>query len=156
VIRTLSGEASANSAAMVAEGDAVILITGSRDWKDRTFLYSALDRARTLYPGRRVVVRHGAARGADTLASNWVDSIGNHRLVDEDPIPADGFGPWPAAGMIRNAHMVRKGALWCLAFINRCSRPKCAGREVHGSHGAEGCLEMAERAGMPFRAWRTF
>ena len=138
------------------EGDVVILITGSRDYTDRAFLYSALDRAREFYTGRRIVIRHGAARGADTLGSNWVDSIGNFRLVDEDPMPPDPADAWPAAGMIRNARMVRKGALWCLGFVNQCRRPQCANRPVHGSHGAEGCLEMAENARIQTRAWRTF
>jgi len=138
------------------EGDVVILITGSRDYRDRAFLYSVLDRAREFYTGRRLVIRHGAARGADRLGSDWVNSIGNFRLVDEDPIPADGFGPWPAAGQIRNAHMVRKGALWCLGFVNPCASTKCSNRPVHGSHGAEGCLEMAERANIRTRVWRTF
>jgi hypothetical protein len=135
---------------------AVILVTSSRDWKDRALIYSALDLARTLYPDRKLIVRHGMARGGDTIASDWVDSIGNRRLVDEDPHPAELHGPWPAAGPIRNAHMVRLGAEWCLAFINRCRRPQCGNRPVHGSHGAEGCLELAERAGMRTRPWRTF
>jgi hypothetical protein len=136
----------------------VILVTGSRDYTDRAFVYAALGRAREFYSDRRIIVRHGLAKGADTLASDWVQSIGNHRLVDEDPHDPNDHGPWPAAGMIRNAHMIRLEPRpdWCLGFVNRCRRPQCKNRQLHGSHGAEGCLEMAERAQIPFKAWRTF
>lgn len=135
----------------------VILITASRDYTNRAFVYAVLDRAREFYAGRRLIIRHGMARGGDTLAQDWVYSV-KDPLVHEDPHDPNDHGPWPAAGMIRNAHMIRLEPRpdWCLGFVNRCRRPKCKNSTVHGSHGAEGCLEMAERASIPTKAWRTF
>jgi hypothetical protein len=49
--------------------------------------------------------------------------------------------------------MVRLGADACLAFIGRCTRPKCRYRLPHPSHGASGCAQLAEQADIPTRRW---
>lgn len=47
-----------------------VIVTGSRDWADRTAVWGALDHiaeaARTI--GAKLIVAHGCAEGADQLA----------------------------------------------------------------------------------------
>ncbi|MFB6934553.1 hypothetical protein [Streptomyces chartreusis] len=67
--------------------------------------------------------------------------------------PTEDFGPWPGAGPRRNAHMVSLGADACLAFIGPCTSPRCRRPGPHPSHGASGCADLAEQAGIPTRRW---
>lgn len=120
-----------------------VLVTGSRTWTDREFLWSVLD---ALAKGAadqgytEMTVVHGGAKGADRIASEWT------------ALRADGSGPltvwaeeWPAkwgtfgrrAGMIRNLAMVKAGADFCAAFIKGESR------------GTRHCADAAEAAGIP-------
>lgn len=115
-----------------------VLVTGSRDWTDGVALDYAL-RA-TLYladaVGRAsVVVVHGAARGADLMASRWCD----YTLVSiaQEPHRADWEKHGKAAGPIRNQEMVDAGADICLAF------------PLGESRGTRDCMERARKAGIP-------
>ena len=67
------------------------------------------------------------------MAHRWAESRG----VNIKKYPADWKNKGPAAGPIRNLHMVTLGADICLAFIGP------------GSKGAVGCAKMAEDAGIP-------
>lgn len=110
-----------------------ILVTGSRDWTDRTTLHNALV-AQWFAAGRpeKVVVIHGNARGADKMAGSMARSLGfDVRRY---------FAPWKSkrrsAGPIRNAWMVKQKPDVCLAFIK------------DASPGATGCAKLAEDAGI--------
>lgn len=115
-----------------------ILVTGSRDFDDSDLIafqlgWAAGEGARE---GRRVTVIHGACpTGADAMA----DRLARDHGFTVEPHPADWRGHGKAAGPIRNRGMVQAGADVCLAFIK------------DGSHGATGCADMAERAGIPVR-----
>lgn len=103
-----------------------VLVTGSRDWADYKTISEALYQACSapmsmVCDGMELVVTvvHGAAPGADTLASRWVKE--NPRpcpwvVVEEEPHPADWKKHKKAAGPIRNIEMVKLGAWVCLAF----------------------------------------
>lgn len=115
-----------------------ILVTGSREWADATAIRSALaeaGRAAGVHP-RDVVVVHGAARGADSLADRVARDLGcrveAHRVDD-----ADWRRYGRSAGHRRNADMVRLGADLCLAF------------PIGESKGTRGCIAMAQAAGIP-------
>jgi hypothetical protein len=130
-----------------------ILVTGSRDWDDDSAVLSALDEAADF--GRKpTVVVHGACpTGADRLASEWVEAQYNQPFepdVHEERHPAD-WSQGRKAGPERNAAMVALGADLCLAFIGDCSSPRCTKPGRHPSHGASGCADLAERAGIPTR-----
>jgi len=101
-------------------------------------------------------------RGADWLAA-WI-------AVDlgwvTEPHPADWEGPCrptcqrghrrggrrgsicPAAGDYRNEDMVATGVLRCDGFLLPCRDPGCRRTEPHATHGADGCLTLAEAAGI--------
>lgn len=132
-----------------------ILITGSRDWNDRDAVESTLTTAGALAIalGQRLTVVHGDCRtGADRIADAWAEWHRNRgKPIDLERHPARDFGPWPAAGPLRNAHMVNLGADACFAFIGPCTSPRCRRIDPHPSHGASGCADLAEQAGIPVR-----
>jgi hypothetical protein len=89
-----------------------VLVTGSRKWVDREAIYASMI-AQWDEAGRgETTLVHGAAKGADTLAASIAYELG--WTVEPYPADWDQFGR--AAGPIRNALMVSKGADVCLAF----------------------------------------
>ncbi|HEY2763334.1 MAG TPA: DUF2493 domain-containing protein [Pseudonocardiaceae bacterium] len=111
-----------------------VLITGSREWRDRDVIRQALLSIASVHgiPARNVTVVHGAARGADSIAAEIAAQLG---MVVE-PHPADWKTHGKAAGVIRNAEMVCLGAGVCLAFP--------LGRSV----GTQDCMRRARKAGI--------
>lgn len=139
-----------------------VLVTGSRDWDDVTTIGAALEQALIDAGPRPVLVVHGACpSGADWHADHYARWLrGKGCGIDVEPHPAKGhptedFGPWPGAGPRRNAHMVGLGADACLAFIGPCTSPRCRRPGPHPSHGASGCADLAEQAGIPTRRYTT-
>ncbi|WP_328941562.1 DUF2493 domain-containing protein [Streptomyces sp. NBC_00250] len=135
-----------------------ILITGSRDWDDVTTIGAALEQALIDAGARSVLVVHGdCPSGADWHADHyarWLRGKGCDIDVEQHPAqghPTEDFGPWPGAGPRRNRHMVSLGADLCLAFLGPCTSPRCRRPEPHPSHGASGCADLAEAAGIPTR-----
>lgn len=137
----------------------VVLYTGSRDLENPRSVYDALDdnlhnALDVGYEG--LLVRHGACPGgADAFADQWVSVLrkaGAPVFADPHPAqnhPTQDFGPWPGAGPRRNGYMVGLGAHECRAFIGRCTSYRCRRPQPHGSHGATGCADLAENAGIP-------
>lgn len=150
-----SGEPNANPRAW--EGMRV-LVTGSRDWIDDCSVEDVLSEVESARrtPGAPFVVVHGACpTGADLYASRWVAEWRGYpgegrEYVTEEPHPAD-WSRGRRAGPERNAYMVSLGADLCLAFIGPCTSPRCNIEGIHDSHGATGCADLAERAGIPTR-----
>ena len=116
-----------------------VLVTGSRTWDDKDFIWNVLDIL--LAELGDMVIVHGAAKGADAIAQGWV----RHQLVNgggqvrAERHPADWSRHGRAAGYRRNAEMVALGADLALAFIR------------DGSKGATNCADLAERAGIETR-----
>lgn len=125
-------EAFADSRAMLFMSWYRILITGSRHWSDRDTIEVAVYWA-SLHANGRVVVVHGAARGADTLAADAARRLG----LDVEAHPADWQRFGRSAGHRRNAEMVAAGADICLAF------------PLGESPGTRGCMALALAAGIP-------
>jgi hypothetical protein len=121
-----------------------ILVTGSRDWTDRDSVWSALSRHASVVG---VTVVHGdRPTGADAFAQRWTE---HQPDVTPEAHPADWEAHGRAAGPLRNKEMVSLGADLCLAFIGDCSSPRCNIGGKHPSHGASGCADLAETAGIP-------
>lgn len=130
-----------------------ILVTGSRDWRDRTSVEQALDLAVAQVAGTfgRVVLVHGACpTGADAMAETWALAHG----VKVDAFPAD-WAKWgKRAGFRRNVDMVRSKPDICLAFSRVCRSGRCEIIEAHGSHGTAHCMRVARDAQVPTSLWR--
>ena len=135
-----------------------VLITGSRDWPDDFEVedtLSTIESARN-DPGAPFVVVHGACpTGADAYAARWVQEWRGYPMpgaeyVTEEAHPAD-WSLGRSAGPKRNAAMVALGADLCLAFIGPCTSPRCDRTDEHWSHGATGCADLAEAAGIETR-----
>jgi hypothetical protein len=126
-----------------------ILVTGSRDWTDDTAIGEALSEViRPVWHDRGVVIVHGGCpTGADRMAHEWADVFG----VAVERHRAEDHGPWPRCGPLRNRHMVSLGADVCLAFIGPCTSTRCRRPGPHPSHGASGCADLAEQAGITVR-----
>lgn len=114
-----------------------ILVTGSRGWRDREPIRSALVEALGTYAtvGLPILV-HGNAPGADLLASlEWSRLMSTREgdwLARPEFYNARDF-PTPLA---RNAHMVSLGATVCLAFA------------LSWRSGTGNCARLARRAGI--------
>lgn len=110
-----------------------LLITGSRDWTDRSIIREALEphvTAEVLVSG---ACPTGADRMCEELWSAWGGKIERH-VADWS------LGKW--VGPARNRRMVELGADVCLAFI------------LNHSVGASMTADLAERAGIKtIRYW---
>lgn len=115
-----------------------LIVTGSRAHTDRELIRSALAVARwDLGP---LIVVHGAAPGADSIASEWARSL-SYLDIAEERHPADWAKLGRGAGPIRNQQMVDAGAVLCLAF------------PLHGAKGTRDCMRRAAAAGIPVREY---
>jgi hypothetical protein len=133
------------------------LITGSRSWPDPQLLADRLMDAwhdATQLGHQDIVIVHGGADGADTLARLWAEG---HGLQDEQydapwsapcapQCPpghrrkrARGGDYCPLAGHRRNQAMVDTGADLCIAFSH------------NNSTGTADCMRRATAAGIPIR-----
>ena len=117
-----------------------VLVTGSREFTDygaiRKELGNLVGNGVGNCDSHRVVVVHGAARGADELADRAAKALG----MSTEPHPAD-WSRGRGAGCARNAEMVRLGADVCMAFYQPGA----------GNRGTDHCARTAEAAGIPVR-----
>lgn len=114
-----------------------VLITGSRGWTNREFLWARLGSLLSrVQQGEVLTIVHGNAQGADRLAKDWVgmcQRVGHD--VDQEVHPYLGeYGR--AGGHIRNQAMVDAGADLVLAFI------------LDNSPGATSLVDKARKAGL--------
>ena len=86
------------------------LVCGGRDFADYPYLAERLDYFRARI-GLDVLI-HGAAHGADTLASDWANARGVAVLA----FPADWSANGKAAGPMRNRQMLLDSPDYVIAF----------------------------------------
>jgi len=114
-----------------------VIVCGGRDYRNQKRVFDVLDALRKRHVCRLVIV-HGAAKGADFFAGSWARTarLGGE-LVEEEPHPADWSKHGKAAGMLRNREMLEAGAELVIAFP--------------GGTGTRGMVSIAEKAGVPVR-----
>lgn len=78
-----------------------VLVCGGRDFDDHDFLWRVLDEIH--YGMNITMLIHGAARGADSIASSWADN----RHVKQVGMPAEWRIYGRGAGVVRNAKMLK-------------------------------------------------
>lgn len=113
----------------------VVIVCGGRDYRERERVFAALDQLQAKHRGF-LLIAHGGAPGADTLAGEWAKARG----VTCEVFAADWAGQGPAAGPLRNQRMVDAGARGCVAFP--------------GGRGTADCMQRCKAAGIP--VWRPF
>lgn len=118
-----------------------LLVTGSRDWWDVAVVHQALEAVlrkwQRLYGCQpdQIVVVHGMAKGADTIARRVALQLGMR--VEDHPVKDWEWKRYGnAAGHRRNARMVAHGALGCVAFPLGISK------------GTRGCMSLCGKAGI--------
>lgn len=121
-----------------------VLITGSREFTDRPTMAAAINLVRREHAGAALTIVHGAARGADSIASAICrDNPG--KLIEEPHPVTDWQRPDGsrdrAAGHRRNQRMVYAGAVVCLAFLDVRSE----------NRGTRSCMQNATVAGIEVR-----
>lgn len=107
-----------------------VLVCGGRDYSDAKSLNMVLDVVHSANPV--VMLIHGAARGADTLAEKWAEANG----VTSNAYPADWKRDGRAAGPIRNQRMLDE----CKPHIVIA---------FPGGKGTEDMISRADAAGVP-------
>lgn len=134
-----------------------LLVTGSRSWSDAQRIYGALDAILAQMDGRPLTIVHGACpSGADAIAKRWARDR-RRSSAQPDVATEAHYANWRKhgrrAGPLRNEAMVAAGADMCLAWISPCTRRDCPDPQPHGSHGASGCADLAEQAGIDTRRY---
>jgi len=133
-----------------------VLVTGSRNLTDADIVTHGLAYAKALFSPRPIVIVHGGADGADSLAHELAPTFG----MTWERWPADWTGPCrpscrpghrrqrrdgadycPAAGNYRNQEMVDAGAELVLAF------------PLGKSTGTRDCIRRAVAAKIPVRVY---
>lgn len=115
-----------------------ILICGGRNYDDRTYFYHFMDRVLETIRGtgesqkRDVVIIHGAARGADSLA----DDYGRERGLRVIRYPADWETHGRSAGAIRNKLMLTDGDPHVIVAFK-------------GGRGTQNMIQQGKKAGVP-------
>ena len=108
-----------------------VIICGGRHYNDARRAFAALDEIAVAWP-RSATVLHGAAPGADMIASDWARSRGFNVVA----FPADWKRQGRAAGILRNIDMLKSGADLVVAFpggrgtADMVSRARSAGVEI--------------------------
>jgi hypothetical protein len=124
-----------------------VLICGSRDWKRQEPIYCVLNGYAA--DDMPVVVLHGGAPGADSIASVWAHlnrervtgSTPAEPLVLEQVWPADWEQHGKAAGPIRNQRMIDEGnptTVWAFTA-----------KPLAESRGTADMVTRARKAGIP-------
>jgi hypothetical protein len=121
-----------------------VLVTGSREFIDYHTIYAALDEIWLQKPSSGMIVIHGDARGADTIADKWAVTRSDTSVVR---VPADWTNDGRyAGGPIRNRRMLELGPDLVVAFFHKGAKNK----------GTTNMVNQAKEAGVEVREyWST-
>ena len=121
-----------------------VLVCGSREVKDKEFIFAHLDNALANKNLEKVVIMHGDQMsidsdtgekfGADYIADQWAIERGVKRWR----YPADWKQHGRAAGPIRNSRMLNDNPDACIAFFGKTAKNK----------GTSDMLSKCEKKGM--------
>lgn len=114
-----------------------VLISGARYWSDG-FMVDVIVSGLLGHAAdgnEKLVILHGAARGADSLADTWRAAVG----VEVVPFRAAWETHGRAAGAIRNRQMLDEKPDLVVAFHD----------DLAMSKGTRDCVNEAERRGIP-------
>jgi hypothetical protein len=111
----------------------MVLVTGDRKWTDRYTIYQVLSRIAADHSEDQLVLVHGDADGADTIAAE----VGKELGFAVVPMEADWNRYKKAAGPIRNRKMLDLAPDEVHAFHDDLTQSK----------GTRNCVEQARKLG---------
>jgi hypothetical protein len=94
----------------------VVVFSGTRTWTNSTVAHQCVDKVLAKYPD--VTIRHGAAKGLDTIVHHYATERGAYA----DPFPADWLAHGKSAGVQRNIAMLDAGCIGVVAFLQPGSK----------------------------------
>lgn len=124
-----------------------IIVTGSRSWRDRDAIHTALDEIakQALRAGDpEIVVVHGCEPGAQVLADGWVTSRRGLLPVRVERHPPDRAKYGRRAWFVASFRMVQAGADVCLSFMFRGTNQRADLAEEHGIRTVRYTLRTVE------------
>lgn len=113
------------------------MVTGSRDWVERSMIRFELYAWHTRCLANPTLVHGACPTGVDALAAEVAQSLG--WPIEEHPADWDKHGR--SAGPIRNREMVLSGVDHVLAF------------HLNGSRGTAQAVRYAKQRGVPVTSW---
>lgn len=120
----------------------IVLVTGSREWTDRDYVWKMLDEFDTKHMILGII--EGEARGVDTFAREWAE----HRERPFEPHAPEWERYGKGAGPIRNGVMLRR--LMELRVTTHQETAILAFHEnIFLSKGTRNMCEQAFKAGIP-------
>jgi hypothetical protein len=121
-----------------------IIVCGGRNYADRARVFDVLDKVLRAY--KHVQVVHGAARGADSFASEWALSrpLAARQGIRATAMPANWNKHGRAAGLKRNEAMLQE-------LFSRRDKwgDKIGVVAFPGGRGTAHMRQIAEAAGVP-------
>jgi hypothetical protein len=114
----------------------MLLVTGSRKWKNAHLLHATLEELHARYG--IVGIIHGAAIGADSMAGAWAQSKG---LIEMTVPYAGAFGN--RGGSVRNQ--------WMVDIVSLFDAPFCVAFPTPDASGTWDCVQKAKARGLPVR-----
>lgn len=124
-----------------------VLVCGSRTFNDWDLFKDTMSE---LVPGNDHTIISGAARGADTMASEWA----KYRGCALEEYPAKWYEYGKAAGPIRNKQMLDEGKPdLVLAFLSPVAKQEIFYGLSSSKHspGTRDMIRQAEKAGIPVK-----
>jgi len=116
-----------------------VIVTGSRIHDDRDMIEQALRALEQKADWTDIILVHGAAAGADSIAQDV--AFDNGWIVE--PHPADWAKYGNRAGYVRNQEMADLGADLVIAF------------PIGESRGTRMMIDIATKAGIPVEVWES-
>jgi len=111
-----------------------LLVTGDRNWKDDRIIQNVLEMLKIIDPS--MVVIHGGANGADSIAGDIAESLGIKTLE----FAADWNKYGRAAGPIRNQRMLDEGKPTAVMAFHK---------DLRASRGTLDMVKRARSANLP-------
>jgi hypothetical protein len=124
-----------------------VLIFGDRDWTHIESIRTVLEFLRRRFPDIRIIIVHGAARGADYIAGKLAEEIFGPENVEAHPADWAMWGK--RAGSIRNADMLLISA--DRALNDGCNLRMAIGfhADIEHSKGSKDMKGRLDKAGIP-------
>jgi len=112
----------------------IVLVCGGRDYTDQKRVFAVLDEIKATRAGEPMLLIHGDAPGADSLAKRWTEVRG----VDTVVFPANWVGRGKPAGPYRNRMMMR--------FVRICEHKRKLVVAFPGGTGTADMVGLAKDA----------